>query len=129
MNKQEEKEELYFVYGTLKNGHHNNYILQESKTAKLIETGVTEPKFNLHDLGPFPGVTENGTTSIHGEIWSVSDNDTKRRLDSLEGYNQQNPKLGLYDKKIITVNNKDVNIYLINRDMSNTKKITTGIWE
>lgn len=119
----------YFVYGTLKRGYGNNRILQQSPTAKFIEEGVTKPEFNLYHLGGFPGVTEHGETAVHGEIWEVSDDYTKRRLDMLEGYNESAPTQGLYNKKIIEVNNKEVNIYLFNRHPNENLKITTGKWE
>lgn len=127
MNKQEEKE-YYFVYGTLKRGYGNNRILSESSTAKFVEEGATEPEFNLYDLGWFPGVTENGETSIQGEIWEVSDEQTKRRLDQLEGYRADNPTGGLYNKRLINVNDKQVNIYLINRTPISNNKIESGVW-
>lgn len=121
----------YFVYGTLKRGYGNNRILQQSPTAQFIEEGVTEAKFNLYHLGGFPGVTENGETAIHGEIWEVSDDYTKQRLDMLEGYRKDAPTEGLYNKKTIKVNDKDVNIYILNRTnyITETNKITTGKWE
>ncbi len=124
-----ENKEYYFVYGTLKRGYGNNRILSQSKTAKFVEEGITEPKFSLYNLGFFPGVKNNGTTSIHGEIWEVSDNETKQRLDMLEGYNKNNPNEGLYNKQKIIVNNKEVNIYILNRDVNENNKITTGIWD
>jgi len=127
MNK--EITEYYFVYGTLKRGYGNNRILQQSPTAKFIEEGVTKPEYNLYHLGGFPGVTENGETAVQGEIWEVSDDYTKRRLDMLEGYIESAPTEGLYNKKIIEINNKQVNIYLINRKPNETLKINTGKWE
>lgn len=127
MNK--EKLEYYFVYGTLKRGWGNNRILQQSSTAQFIEEAVTEPKFNLYHLGGFPGVTENGETAVHGEIWSVQDVETKRRLDMLEGYRKEDPTGGLYNKKTIKINNKQVNIYLINRYNNEKNIIKSGKWE
>lgn len=121
------KKEYFFVYGTLKRGYGNNRIFQNSPTAQFVEEGITEPKFNLYDLGFFPGVTEDGTTAIKGEIWSVEDEETKRRLDGLEGYYANDPKGGLYDKKVIVVNEKPVNIYLINNERG--KKLESGKWE
>lgn len=125
----QENTEYYFVYGTLKRGYGNNRIFQMSPTAEFIEEAVTEPKFNLYHLGGFPGVTEKGNTAVHGEIWAVSDEETKRRLDALEGYRKESPKAGLYDKKIIDVNNKKVNIYLINSYYNERNKIESGKWE
>lgn len=127
MNKEEL--EYYFVYGTLKRGYGNNRILQQSSTAQFIEEGVTAPEFNLYHLGGFPGVTENGETAIHGEIWSVQDSETKRRLDMLEGYRKDDPTGGLYNKKTIEINDKQVTIYLINRYNNEKNKLTTGKWE
>jgi gamma-glutamylcyclotransferase (GGCT)/AIG2-like uncharacterized protein YtfP len=124
-----EKTEHYFVYGTLKSGYGNNRILAESSTAKLVGEGKTEPKFNLYNLGFFPGVTENGSTAVTGEVWSVSDKETKMRLDRLEGYDASNPTRGLYNKIEIPVNGMTVNMYTINRDMSNYTQITSGTWE
>lgn len=122
--------EYFFVYGTLKSGYGNNRILQQSPTALLVENAATAPEFNLYDLGPYPGVTEGGDTSIKGEIWSVSDVATKNRLDMLEGYNPIAPDKGHYNKKIIDINDKKVNIYLINRQYTNTtNKINSGLWE
>ena len=127
MNKEEL--EYYFVYGTLKRGYGNNRILQMSSTAQFVEEGITSPDFNLFNLGSFPGVTEHGKTAVHGEIWSVSDTTTKNRLDMLEGYRKDDPTNGLYNKKTILVNDKQVNIYLINRQPNQNNKINTGIWE
>lgn len=128
MNKQEEKE-YYFVYGTLKREYGNNHILSESSTAKFIEEAVTEPEFTLYNLGPFPGVSDTGNTAVHGEIWSVEDAYTKLRLDRLEGYRKDDPKSGLYDKKIIKIKDKEVNIYLINGYRNNNTKLESGKWE
>ena len=127
MNKEEL--EYYFVYGTLKRGYGNNRILQQSSTAQFVEEAVTAPEFNLYHLGGFPGVTEGGDTAVHGEIWSVQDDETKRRLDMLEGYYKEDPTAGLYNKKTIEINNKQVNIYLINRYNNEKNKIKSGKWE
>lgn len=124
------KLEYYFVYGTLKQGHGNNRILQQSSTAKFIENAITEPNFTMISLGAFPGVIEGGNTAIHGEIWSVEDDETKRRLDSLEGYYKNNPESSLYIKQQIKLNDKTVNIYILNRVYNNTTNIIikNGIW-
>lgn len=124
-----EKTEYYFVYGTLKRGYGNNRLFAQSPTAKFVEEAVTEPMFNLHDLGPFPGVSEDGETAVHGELWEVSDAETKMRLDRLEGYNPVAPTRGLYNKKVITVGNKQANIYLINEYNKNDRKLESGKWE
>lgn len=72
-----------FVYGSLKVGFHNHYILEGSE---FIGDAVTSGKYSMLDLGSFPGVDiSNNKTYILGEVYNV-DPETFRRLDSLEGY-------------------------------------------
>lgn len=123
------KTEYYFVYGTLKRGHGNNRILAESKTAKYIEDASTNSSYTMVSLGGFPGVTYGGNTSIKGEIWSVSDEETKTRLDRLEGY-RVGDSSSLYFKRKIKIGKRLVNIYLFNDKRFGFKdnKIESGTW-
>jgi len=127
MNKDKE---YYFVYGTLKKGFYNNSILEDSPTAEFVKEIMTEPKYTMIDLGAFPGVIENGETSIIGELWSVSDDQTKRRLDMLEGY-VPNRIGNLYNKKVISMDDKNINIYIYNTNKysSNKRIIESGVWK
>jgi gamma-glutamylcyclotransferase (GGCT)/AIG2-like uncharacterized protein YtfP len=49
------KTRAVFVYGTLLKGEGNHRVLRDSR---LIGLGITKPAFELHDLGPFPGETD-----------------------------------------------------------------------
>lgn len=69
-----------FVYGSLKAGFGNNYLLETSRfVGKDTFKGGT-----MHSLGAFPAVVP-GEGVIHGEIYRVSSK-TLARLDRLEGH-------------------------------------------
>lgn len=121
-----------FVYGTLKYGESNSYILRNSI---FVGTFKTDPKYNLHDLGPFPAVVPDGNVSVIGEVYLV-DNDTMEKLDFLEGYPD------FYDKELTSVypikiesdnfsNIKNAIIYFIPKDKFDypeSKILESGIW-
>ena len=71
-----------FVYGTLKKGFSRNTILKDSL---FIGEVMTKPLFTLIDLTYYPGVLECGNTSIHGELYEVSD-ETLQYCDVIEGH-------------------------------------------
>lgn len=85
MTRQEDNSVLYAVYGTLRNGHGNNRLLQAEGVEFLGEM-KTEPKFTMYGLGGFPGVAENGETALTVEIFKVTNEEVIRRVNSLEGY-------------------------------------------
>ena len=67
-----------FVYGSLKRGFHNHYLL---KGSKFIGEDSTRGK--MLSLGAFPGVIK-GDGPVHGELFIVDD-ETLQKLDALEG--------------------------------------------
>lgn len=69
-----------FVYGTLKRGFRNHYILDGSK---FIGEATTMDEYTMLDLGHFPGCVEEDFCRIHGEVYEV-DGTTLDRLDMLE---------------------------------------------
>ena len=91
---------LVFVYGTLMNGLHNNYILKNGN-AELISKGVTHHSFVMlaSSYNGIPFVVDvpsdcerlpshswlENATNVHGEIWACDDV-TLERLDRLEGH-------------------------------------------
>ena len=70
-----------FVYGTLKKGFGNHYLLSNSK---LLGDSYTKQAYDLYNLGYYPAMTDNGNYIIKGELYEV-DKDTLYRLDMLEG--------------------------------------------
>jgi len=73
-----------FVYGTLKKGHGNHYILDKDP----IETIIADLPFYMVSLGAFPALvpTRNDQQNqIVGEVYDISRQELSR-LDHLEGY-------------------------------------------
>lgn len=67
------------VYGTLKAGHGNNYLLE---TAKFVSNARV--KGTLYSLGGFPALSVHGNTDVLVELYDV-DEPTLAQLDQLEG--------------------------------------------
>lgn len=132
-NKEEESKDYYFVYGTLKRGFGNSQrVFGGSKTAKYIKDVETEPIYTMISLWAFPGVINNGGTSIKGELWEVSDKTTKTNLDRLEGYSGEGVANNLYNKEVIRLDDKDVNIYIYNikdREVRKEQIVESGNWK
>jgi gamma-glutamylcyclotransferase (GGCT)/AIG2-like uncharacterized protein YtfP len=73
---------LVFTYGTLLAGERNHRLLQ---TARFVGATSTLPRYELRDLGAFPGLVRGGTRAIAGELYEV-DAPTLFALDRLEGH-------------------------------------------
>jgi gamma-glutamylaminecyclotransferase len=71
-----------FVYGTLLAGEPNHRLLLR---AQLVGAARTVARYELRDLGPFPGLVEGGSQSVLGELYEV-DAPTLAALDRLEGH-------------------------------------------
>ncbi|MDX1286052.1 MAG: gamma-glutamylcyclotransferase family protein [Draconibacterium sp.] len=110
---------LVFVYGSLKSGHHNHALL---RNAEFVSNHITEPKFTLLDLGKYPAVLRQGTTSIHGEIYLV-DQETFRALDKLEAYPD------FYDRVLIPTEFGEAWMYTLVKKEHNYPVIKSGNWE
>lgn len=78
-----------FVYGTLKSGNSTRGLdspqFDHIEKTKLGIARTTGSKFNMVELGAFPGVVVNGTHDILGEVWEGSD-DFLVLCDSIEGH-------------------------------------------
>ena len=79
-----------FVYGTLKRGHHNNLLLEDSR---YIGTAKTEQKFMMVGVG-FPHTflssdinkeEDDSFLTVMGEVYEVTNPEVLKRLDWLEG--------------------------------------------
>ena len=73
---------LIFVYGSLKKGFNNNWYLENSE---FVCNDMTEPKWEMINLGSFPGVIPNASYNIYGEVYEIDD-ETLKMLDQLEGH-------------------------------------------
>lgn len=72
---------LVCVYGTLKRGQCNNYLLGRST---FLGESFTRPEYTMYDIG-CPYISHGGKTSIKIEVYEVNDY-TMSLLDRLEGY-------------------------------------------
>jgi gamma-glutamylaminecyclotransferase len=106
---------LIFVYGTLKRGEANNYILAAQE---YFGPAKTKAGFVLYNLEGYPGMVADpeAVEGIVGEVWSVDDK-CLRHLDKLEGL-----KEGLYARKAVPLeapfDDRRVQAYLYLRDVT-----------
>ena len=71
-----------FVYGTLMRGEANHRLLANSR---FIGAAMTAPEFTLVNMGAYPAMVEDGTSSVKGEVYEVNAK-TLVELDSLENH-------------------------------------------
>jgi gamma-glutamylcyclotransferase (GGCT)/AIG2-like uncharacterized protein YtfP len=88
--KPDNKTHLVFVYGTLKNGFYNHYIVEQQEFLGKATTAYAA--FSMLNLGTYPGVFARGYDIIHGELYRVNDScfQTLMRLETPYGYEPQN---------------------------------------
>jgi gamma-glutamylaminecyclotransferase len=71
-----------FLYGTLKRGGSNHRLMAGQR---YVGPAATAPLYRLFDLGPFPGLIEDGAgRSVRGELWDVTP-ECLGALDRFEG--------------------------------------------
>lgn len=107
-----------FVYGSLKRGYGNHHFLEKSMYQGNI---VTHPEYTMYSLGAFPAVVEGGDTSIHGEVYEVTDS-TMEALDFLEGYPS------FYNRKKISTMYGDAWMYYHDEEPSHAGVVESGEW-
>ena len=73
---------LIFVYGSLRRGGFNHALFAG---ARFLGEAATAPHYSLHDLGPYPALVAGGTTSVLGELYSLSP-EQLAAADELEGH-------------------------------------------
>jgi gamma-glutamylaminecyclotransferase len=71
-----------FLYGTLKRGEKSHRLMAGQR---FVGAAATEPRYRLHDLGPYPGlVADAAGVAVAGELWEV-DAAGLAELDRFEG--------------------------------------------
>jgi gamma-glutamylaminecyclotransferase len=104
-----------FVYGTLKRGGANHFILAGQQ---FLGAARTPPGFTLHSLGDYPGMVRaaDDRAGVIGELWAV-DVGCLLRLDKLEGVTE-----GLYERVPVQLApphaDEPVETYLYLRDLT-----------
>ena len=121
MKKNEKRNILIATYGTLRKGFGNHRLL---KNAKYLGTFNSEPLYNLHDLGGFPGLKHNGNTSVVMEVYKVTPEEAYN-VDCLEGYNP-NEKPTFYDKEIIETPFGKAGVYIYVDSLDDCPLVESG---
>ena len=60
--------ELLFVYGSLMRGQHNHGQL---RGARCLGPARTEPRYRLVNLGQYPALRAEGSSTVPGELYEV----------------------------------------------------------
>lgn len=123
-----------FVYGTLKQGHGNHkWYLTDSE---CLGKGSIEG-FDLYDLGPFPAIVPSLTpdkSKVYGELYEVTP-EVLVQLNGLEGYIEQKPEAGMYDRTGVIVTTEkgervlDVLTYFMHYPPKSANKLPEGRWK
>jgi gamma-glutamylcyclotransferase (GGCT)/AIG2-like uncharacterized protein YtfP len=66
-----------FVYGTLLSGERDHALLA---AAELLGPALTEPLFQLVDLGVYAALIPDGKVAVHGELYAAN-LETRRQID------------------------------------------------
>ena len=74
---------IIFVYGTLKQNHANHYFLNNSSF--LGQAKTYSNKYTLHNLGFYPALIPEGTTTVQGEAYEINEL-TLQKIHKLEGH-------------------------------------------
>jgi len=120
---------FFFVYGTLKIGHSNNYLVAEN--GMYLGDGVTvDEKWSLYSNTVFPAAWYgDGPVGIYGQVWSPQDGyekETLADLDFLEGY----PRF--YARKLVDIqvgiNTMECYMYHISRKPEGSIHLTRGVF-
>lgn len=109
---------LVFVYGTLRRGGTNHYMLE---TSEFLGSHQTESRYTLFRLGQFPAVVARGETSITGEVYRIED-DVLSLLDELECYPH------VFSRQLITTPAGETWMYVYNRLVGTDLSVAHGDW-
>lgn len=113
------------VYGTLKEGYGNHHYIAG---AKYLGDCVTEPEYNMHSMGGFPGVTKGGTTPITIEVYEVEDEEMLRDIYSLEGYTgRRDADANWYDTTLVDTPYGEAEMFYFKQPL-NRPVISSGVW-
>lgn len=111
------------VYGTLKRGYPNHHWLHDATL--LGQDHLID--ITLYNLDAYPGAKLETSSGCIVEIYAISANQLAR-LDTLEGYMPMAPKVGLYDRMVLSTRYGDAWCYLYNAKVAPEARLTSGEW-
>jgi gamma-glutamylcyclotransferase (GGCT)/AIG2-like uncharacterized protein YtfP len=104
-----------FVYGTLKSGNSTRGLdspqFDHVEKTKLGIAKTTGSKFNLVELGAFPGAVINGDHDILGEVWEGGE-DFLKLCDGIEGHKNDKDK-NFYHRELFDTTEGPAYIYYL----------------
>lgn len=117
---------LVAVYGSLRKemGNHERYL----GNANYLGEFKTEPIFSLYSLGGYPGLKQNGNTSIIMEVYEVTPEEA-RRVDALEGYTPGSNDNWFYDKIMIETPYGTAGTYIYVPKTDHLELVESGDWK
>jgi gamma-glutamylcyclotransferase (GGCT)/AIG2-like uncharacterized protein YtfP len=130
-----EKGDNVFVYGTLRKGERMSLDREFAQTGVSF-VGMDTINGRMYHLGAFPGIKDvpddyddNNPNKIIGEVFRIRDASIIAVLDAYEGYLEDNPEHGLYDrKKTTTARCRPVWVYIYNHPVIPAQQIDSGDW-
>ena len=113
-----------FVYGTLKSGFSDHFLLKKAPAAFYGKIR-TKPNYHLYDVGSFPGLIldESVEGGVEGELYEVPQSAFKD-LDKYECVSS-----GLLKRELIELEDgTKAYAYLFKSDLDNASKVKSGRW-
>lgn len=117
------KEFLVAVYGTLRQGQPNAWLMSDAKFIGFDHL----PAISLYDLSVFPAAIESGEDDLTVEIYQINES-LLRRLDQLEGFKPTKQKDSYFVRKLMPTAYGKAWLYLFNRSIKLKPKIASGDW-
>lgn len=118
------KKYLVGVYGSLRKSMSNHQY--HLSTSEYKGTFSTEPEYTLHSLSYYPGLKQNGNTSVVMEVYEVDEN-TLKRLNQLEGY-YPGEKATFYDRIEIDTPWGKAFTYIYVNELPKESIVESGDW-
>lgn len=111
---------LLFVYGTLLRGEGAHHMLS---TAHFVGEALTQPAYELFDLGAYPALVRGGATEVHGELYEAPAA-LLAELDAFEGH----PTL-FHRAHVRLVGHAHVHAYFLQpMQVAGSARIASGRW-
>lgn len=114
---------LIAVYGSLRKEFGNHRLIDKAEYKGMFST---DPVYSLYSLGGYPGLKENGNTSVVMEVYAVNENEA-HNVDMLEGYTP-GEKPYFYDKIPIETPWGEASVYTYVGHISEDRLVKSGDW-
>lgn len=117
---------LVAVYGSLRKGMGNHRLLDNNDSVHLSTERISG--FEMYQYGGsyFPFI-RHGDGEITIEVYAVSSM-VMRRLDMLEGYDENNKYGGFYNRELVQTSKGQAYIYFIDQDPGRNVRVQHGDW-